>query len=537
MQKLNYYITTTAPITFAEKSGDNVLFATKRYIPGSAIRGALAMTYIKKHNLQDAHLDETFNQIFLSGKVRFLPAYPKCTNKNQETSVIPFSFMVSKDGRSIKDFAWNNTPIPGYKKISGFAAIERATQTIHPTSANVQIEFHMSRCNENENPSDNNKNSKLYNERLTGSSKDGKVFNYEYLEPHQQFIGSIILDDDSTELLNTIKQLMNANLHLGRSKTAQYGTCQCTVISETTAPANNIDLNAPIYLYAHTAYIPIQDWQRIDTIAQEITSELNTALKEQGINTTINIQSDKTYAVTETIDGYVSVWNMKRERKTAISAGTLIGIDIPNITNDNLNILQNILYQGLGDRTIEGFGQFRLWNPLSSITKEQSKKQALNIKNIHPTVQNKARAILQKRILQELRQQAKQDADRLCKKQKTAVGNARGTLKRIEALMNSTDTKKEIQTKIKNFGKTAKDNLRTLCINNMHLGEYLQTGSPQDMPYAKINWGNKLEINIEKIQKDLGKDILTVSDDILFREYWFWLARFINKNSNKGGEQ
>ena len=46
LKRIDYLITVKDPVIFAEKSGDNVLFATKKYIPGSAVRGALAASYI-----------------------------------------------------------------------------------------------------------------------------------------------------------------------------------------------------------------------------------------------------------------------------------------------------------------------------------------------------------------------------------------------------------------------------------------------------------------------------------------------------------
>lgn len=519
MLKLNYFITALAPITFAEKSGDNVLYATKRYVPGSALRGALAANYIKKHKLQDAHLDPTFFDLFLAGKVRFLPAYPKCDGIDKESSVIPLSFMASKDGRSIKDFAWDNTPVPGYKKMNGFAVIDE--DKLYRTAANVQIEFHMSRSSDDE--------------RVTGSSKEGNVFNYEYLEPYQDFIGSIIVDDGNEELIAVLKQLLTDTLHLGRAKNAQYGSCRCTILGEENT-CTQIKQDASIFLCAHTAYIPLKDWQRTDTVAKNIEAELNDALRAKGIDGTVIVSEDNLYAVAEAIDGYIGVWNMKRERKNAISAGALIGVELCGFDQTALRVLQDILYAGLGDRTAEGYGQFRLRNPLESISTVDLIADPIMPQAINKTVQQRACSILQKRILQEVHKQAKQDANNMCKQYSTKVTKAKSSLKRVEALMDSDLSKQDIQEKISQFRDAAMSNLHGLNLNGASVRDRLLEDNGEELPYAGIDWGARIELSQQKqnsLKQDLGADVLNVPTDILYREYWLWLARFCAKHKDK----
>lgn len=67
MQIIEFLIKTEAPVAFAERSNDNILYATKNYIPGSAVRGALANKYIKSFKLETPHNDENFYNLFLSG--------------------------------------------------------------------------------------------------------------------------------------------------------------------------------------------------------------------------------------------------------------------------------------------------------------------------------------------------------------------------------------------------------------------------------------------------------------------------------------
>ena len=107
MKQIEYVIKTLAPVTFAEKNNESTLYNTRKYVPGSIFRGMFADRFIRENNLVNAHENEDFYNIFLSGKVRFLPAYPigRIKNENFEPYVLPLSFMRSKDGKILKDLS------------------------------------------------------------------------------------------------------------------------------------------------------------------------------------------------------------------------------------------------------------------------------------------------------------------------------------------------------------------------------------------------------------------------------------------------
>ncbi len=125
---------------------------------------------------------------------------------------------------------------------------------------NVMIEFHMSRAAEKE--------------RILGSSTEGSVFNYEYLQSHQEFKGSIIAADRNRKDLENIEKLLKKDkLHLGRSKKSQYGTA--IVVDTAIREVEKEAVNDKAYLYALTPYIPKCDASRLDNIAKEITDKIN----------------------------------------------------------------------------------------------------------------------------------------------------------------------------------------------------------------------------------------------------------------------
>ena len=353
MIRLNYVIKNLAPIAFCEKSSDSVLYATSKFIPGSSVRGALASNYIMTNDLKDAHRDEGFYELFLSGAVKFLPAYPIGSLDRYESNpfVLPLSLTRSKDGSKISDLADGNKAQAGYKKISGYAVADN--DNIYTANAKIFTEFHMSRKDDSE--------------RITGSSNKGNVFNYEYLAPGQIFKGSIIVEDD---LLAKVKTLLSDNpiVHLGRSKNVQYGKCELEAFLSTT---NSLKFNSQkkLYLLALTPYIPFDDFQDIAKLLDDLEQEVVSAAKEKNITLLpiLNKENRNIFADTEDINGFVGVWHLKRARQEAVKAGSLFEINTQGLDSKSVSALEEVLYRGFGDRTEDGYGQFRLWQPMGLV--------------------------------------------------------------------------------------------------------------------------------------------------------------------------
>lgn len=507
MLKLDYTVKLLAPVTFAEKSGDNVLYATKKYIPGSAIRGALAKLVIDIKKLgKDAHLDDEFFSLFLAGKLKFLPCY--YAENGKAVIPAPCSLMVDKAGENYKDYANEAKLEAGFKKLSGFVNI--TNNEVAKLNPNISIEFHMSRASEME--------------RVQGSSRDGAVFNYEYLEAFQTFKGSVIAKDGDRALLEKIASLLKKySLRLGRSKNAQYGSAKAEAVNISQVKPEAV--GPKIYLYALTPYIMNSGTGRIDEAAAVIAGKIAKALK---LNTEISI--GKLFVNTEAVDGYVGTWNIKRERKQAISAGSLIELKLDSKLADQ-NTLAELLYNGLGERTEEGFGQFRIWSPLANAKKAVVAVKAMAKVEIPKEVKERAIEIMQNRILVEIRKLAQEDA--VCTK---AAEKAKGTLKRVELLMNSKDSKIVIKQKLAEFKGAANSNLRDVKINGYGLDDVLLEQNGAKVPYANINWAlDKLELTAEQknnMEKMLGINIFAPDADVLYREYWLWFMRHTAKKLN-----
>ena len=518
LKKLEFVLENIDPLLFAERGADNILVTTKRYIPGSAIRGALAHLYINAHKLQNAYEDATFFDLFLSGKVRFLPAYPiGCRELEQgDAFVMPLSLMRSKDKTQTVDLTAAAENKAGFKKLQGF--VVKKDSKLYQIDIDAKIELHMSRSGDGE--------------RIIGSSREGNVFNYEYLEAGQLFKGAYLADDDVAELLQKVLLELNVEvLHLGRAKSAQYGKCLYAAMP--VKEAQQVALGDKLYLLAQTPYIAFGSWQRVEQAAGELLGELEARLGCELAKDGLQI-----FAAAESIDGYVGVWQAKKQAERALSAGTLIELRL-NGAVDSAQ-LQEALLQGLGKGTEDGFGQFIIWQPLArpELVDKLPQKQFKNIV-LSNEVKKIAKKIIRERLLQEVRQQAAQDAQ--SGKLKINIENSNHILKRVEGLMYSDQHKSVIQNIIKGdeFKKKAKDNLWNIKYDGVELFKLLTDESVKP-PYNGIDWPGKLNLadsSKSKLQSLLESNAFELDADEVYREYWLWFMRHAVKLSKKEGEQ
>lgn len=517
LKKLEFVLENIDPLLFAERGADNILVTTKRYVPGSAIRGALAHLYINVHKLQNAYEDATFFDLFLSGKVRFMPAYPiGCRELEQgEAFVMPLSLMRSKDKTQTVDLTADAENKAGFKKLQGF--VVKKDNKLYQIDTDVKIELHMSRSGAGE--------------RITGSSREGNVFNYEYLEPGQLFKGAYLADDDVAELLQKVLMELNVEvLHLGRAKSAQYGKCLYAAMPA--KEAQQVALGDKLYLLAQTPYIAFGRWQRVEQAAGELLGELEARLGCEVAKDGLQI-----FAAAESIDGYVGVWQAKKQAERALSTGTLIELRLHGAVDSAK--LQEALLQGLGKGTEDGFGQFVIWQPLAKpefVEKLPQKQQNIVLSN---EVKKTAKKVIQERLLQEVRQQAAQDAQ--SKDLKINVANAHNILKRVEGLMYSGKTKSDIQMIISmDFKAAAKKNLTAIKYKGDALYDILIEGPGHKLPYSGMDWTSKVKLpkdSLKVLQGLIGSNAFELDADEVYREYWLWFMRHAVKLSKKEGEQ
>lgn len=523
MIKKAFVIKTLAPISFTEKGGDAILFETKKYIPGNALRGAIVKKYLEN---KSADTDEFFD-LFLSGKVCFLPAYPigKLEAETVEPMVLPLSIMKDKQDKEYADIAYEPVTKSGFKGVNGFAC-RRQDGKLIKVNTKVQLEFHMSRGSEQE--------------RISGKSEKetSKVFNYEYIEPGQCFKGYIFYDEKLAALVESnILSNLEGDIFLGRSKNAQYGKGNLRLLAKISDEKECSGKNKS-YLLAYTPYISYAPWQSVGEVARVILQELEEA---SGIKLlSADGQIPEVYAKTEDIGGYVGVWQTKRETITALSPGSLIALPVEKLNKAKIKKLKEVLWQGLGTRTEEGYGQFRIWEADGQLdlvgAVEPNKTVGVALQ---PNVKKQVKLILHERVKQELLTKANKDAEKVA----ADLMSTKSIFKHIETLMGSSKTKAEIQQAIANYKEIAKENLSKVKIDTLSIYEQLLdnvVGEESKQPYGRIDWDRRVldgkMAQLVELMEEESKTLLP-DEDYLYKTYWFWFVRHLGKKLDVSKEK
>ena len=212
MYEIKFVIKTLSPVVISAASNPTLMTESHDEISGSIIRGLLANRYIQEKKLGNkAHEDETFQKLFF-GDLKFLSAMPAI--KNQRSFILPLSLQRGKKGtanaKNVQDLLSVKKTPAGYKSLRGYGIVD--DDKIFTASVEKNIFMHMSRSETEE--------------RISGKSEAGHIYNYEALEAGQIFCGQILGTENALENL----QLENKSFveRIGRSRSTQYGKCEFT---------------------------------------------------------------------------------------------------------------------------------------------------------------------------------------------------------------------------------------------------------------------------------------------------------------------
>jgi CRISPR-associated protein Csx10 len=323
------------------------MVSTLDYIPGSVIRGILAQKYIEKKDLKfEAHKNDFFYKSFLSPRLSFTNAY---LSKNDNKNIInyyptPFSIQSEKrDENTIYDLIKKEEKREQPKYVGKYCAIKG--NSIDLLHASKSINFHNTR-----------------NNRIKGCSDDGSIYNYESLDPQQEFSGRII---GEKEILEALFQSFgkDINIHIGRSKNIQYGKAELKFISDIpedfSSEVNAFKSDDIEKTFTMTLLSSAIIYNQLGFSTASLT-DFQAYLAEYLAITPESIEIEKVFKKAETSENYISIWQMKRPSETAIKAGSCFEIEIKGINDKIKELLIELQKTGIGERTNEGFGRFTL---------------------------------------------------------------------------------------------------------------------------------------------------------------------------------
>ena len=549
MKKIRVKIETLSPIVLTTRTNTTVMTSSHDFFSGTLVRGMLAERYIEAKNLgSQAQEDEDFLGLFFD-KLRFVAAYPVRASDGKRASFVPASVQRLKDGEAVKDLL-ADAPEAGYKTLRGFAVIEDGG--IEKVDVAKNISLHMSRSNVKERQGKERGNSSL--ERLAGRSRDGAIYNYEAVEKGVRFEGEVFGEDAALESFMDALGTASWTAQAGRARHAQYGACRVQLepvefMPESVEPDadNRINLRLETPLLAaddllSSAAAALQ--QIVDRLNEGTAGEFSLHAYDPKRSAAQGDVENTVFADFVEVDNFVGIWGMKRPRAVALAAGSVFAVEKESAwTENDKERLQRLLYDGVGVRTEEGFGQLRLWHlqPLS-LAKRMQQKERRAVKS--PEVRRRAKELLLCAAQRKMVVYAAEDVQKLAGGEGTAHFFARldSMWAHGRTNMQSSALREEIRSQKSNASTPFARNLEAIKFNGRSLEELLMKANLADMPYNKERrWKKELGEDLEAFLEDVGEpDFLTsgTAKDALFYAYWHNFFRFARKAAaGKGGEE
>lgn len=507
MHRFKYRIKTISPVLISSIGGDINMVSTKDYIPGTTVLGVFATRYIKQNKLNYAHEDKTFRNWFLNGSLRFSNAYLTVYDEETERELFPTPLSIQKektDETNILNLIMNGTkeltkPVNKYSYISNAHILTASPEKI--------INFHHSR------------------NRLKGHSEEGAIFNYESLIEGQVLSGFVSGKEGD------LKQFKNfwgdkISVHLGRSKNTQYGEAEIELLDIQEFKGDDIEDNeltitftSPAILLNKFGYPEIS----VNILKEYLASFLN--LNEEDFGT------EQSFAKSETVENFISVWRLKKPLDRAFYAGSTFKLNFKNKLSGELKEkLKALQIEGIGERKTEGFGQIKInWGLEETFIKRELKKPDIDKPEGNPPAIVKE--IFAEIVKDNIKTRVEKEAfDKAREFNKKRLSNS--LLGRLELILKASTSDEAFKNKIEGLRKTAEDQLKSCRNERTTLYNELISKKP-----ALENIFNNLTSDLDQlanlVQFNIRKDEEFKNE--LYKLHWLTFFRMMRK-LNKGEE-
>lgn len=345
MRYINFCIKTLEPVKMGAQNISETTEYSLDYITGSAIRGAIINTFIQEYKV-DLEKEKELKLCLLK-KINFLNAYPKIDKIRAIPAPICFigeKRVVSQyNGDAIDIVSVFEQNIQGYKtcKKEPFVLLEK--NKIKGIKVKKQFYLHIG-----VNKKDNKKKT---------------MFRYEAIEKGQEFIASILLQQDALFLEKQLRKLLeNRIFYLGGSKGSGYGKCivsllECDNIGLEGGKPFRKEVIRDFYVYFLSDAILLQE----NGFIREFI-DLNYLANILGVN---SVKYKKGVIDIINITGYNSIWKASLPQIKGVKAGSIQHYRIEDEQIDENKIkkgFQELERKGVGDRKTDGFGRIMIIN-------------------------------------------------------------------------------------------------------------------------------------------------------------------------------
>lgn len=377
-QYLPYTLTLNSPVILTTLGGDPNSSQTLPYIPGSAIRGALAKALGDPGT--DTAKQREFHHLVLGGNVRYLHAYP--AHDSRRALPVPVSVQRKKyeveNDRTISAFdlaaydghpsldqdlseSWPEDQLTA--PAEGFLTIGAARPTLVQPELSARIHHQRDR-----------KKGRAWKDKQ--GETHGAIFAFESLDAGQSLKGIIQVRGDSEEeclrIEDRIKGLLGDSILVGRSRRAGYGGM--ARVQWETGRKREVEGVGTEGFRPVTGDIKTGTEFRLlltsGCIAHDpVTGQMDPGGLESLIGQALGDRATlvrKRWAF-ETIGGFNRKWCLETPQVLAVAGGSVLVLrtnqDIPA---DDLRCIED---EGLGERKEEGYGRLLFLDaPMKSVS-------------------------------------------------------------------------------------------------------------------------------------------------------------------------
>lgn len=338
-----YTLTLQAPAVLTGLDGNPDSARTLEHVPGSVVRGAIARALGDPGN--DPQRLARFRELVLSGRVRYLDAYPVADGRRSLPT--PVSWRREKYGETVHDLAAGEpeTAEPVVSLGAPFVTLGAADCREVPVALSAAIHHRRSRV----------KGRPVENE--------GALFVYESLDAGQVFRGFLVVEGENeaeaTGRADAVRQAAGETLLLGRSRRAGYGGQALLAWG----PPRERELEGRSGLVDRD--LAAGDTFRLLAVSDLIVRDPHTAaLDPAAIETVIETGDGSLSGRAELIRGHWQLrpvggfnrkWGLELPQALALRAGSVLALRArePIALGDLLAVER----AGLGERRAEGFGR------------------------------------------------------------------------------------------------------------------------------------------------------------------------------------
>ncbi|RJQ27237.1 MAG: hypothetical protein C4589_08855 [Peptococcaceae bacterium] len=380
------------PLIIAERSPAGNQYDTRLFIPGPAFRGGLASLAAQRADLGAADSYSDFLAVFLREGVWFTALYPAYHRNSYLYPSIPLPrdlltcklapfgsgetwhyYFDQKDHHygyaSKNENGLEDCPVCKEKghdmpqgPVSGFAALRPGEFSKVEPALDAELHIRI-------DPASNR-------------ASRGDLYGYTALEPGQYFLGEIVCaSQDAWEKfqgLTGVTEKEPVQIRLGKAARRGYGLTTIWLEKQNDQnlpwirlPLKNRlpDVTQPFTLTLLTDAVITDNWGRMAAGFEEEWLERELGLGRVEI---INAFSSGTL-----VDGFNSHLGLPRWRDIALSAGSAVGLRLPEPPDDWLERMEQLESGGIGLRRSEGLGRLAFNHPIYRLKEGISRAEIL----------------------------------------------------------------------------------------------------------------------------------------------------------------